>query len=329
MLACPECGGTLESQPDELAGREIVSGSLICQGCGRRFPVRLGVPRFVAGSLLPEGQSQTARAFGWEWHRFVRLNERGVTKQQFINWVAPMDPKQFAGRTVLDAGCGMGRWVEMAADFGAAEVVGVDISDAIDVAQARFGHLPNVHFVQADVNRLPFRRDAEAPFDVGYSIGVIHHLPDPEAGFASMVRAVRPNGSVFIWVYGRENNEWVVRFVDPLRKHLFSRLPLGVLYGLTLVGAAFLHLFLKLLVRPLEGCQVAGRLPYFVYLAWLSRYGFRHTHHVLFDHLAAPTAFYISREQVEAWFARARLANVRMAWRNRNSWGVLGLRPSP
>ena len=69
-------------------------------------------------------------------------------------------------------------------------------------------------------------------FDLVFSIGVIHHLEYPEQALAQMVRAVKPGGRVLIWVYGRENNRWLVTVLDPLRRMLLSRLPIGMTHHL-------------------------------------------------------------------------------------------------
>ena len=61
-------------------------------------------------------------------------------------------------------------------------------------------------------------------------------------------------------------------------------------------------------------------LPYNGYLSWLAQFGFRHNHHVIYDHLAAPTAFYISRQEFQEWFRRASLSQPTISWRNQNSW---------
>jgi hypothetical protein len=65
-------------------------------------------------------------------------------------------------------------------------------------------------------------------------------------------------------------------------------------------------------------------LPYRAYLTWLADYGLRHNHHVVFDHLVAPTAYYIPRDEFSAWFDRAGLADVTLSWRNQNSWRGFG-----
>ena len=95
----------------------------------------------------------------------------------------------YRGRLVLDAGVGAGRFAEVVANKGG-EVVGVDLSRAIDAAYENIGRRPNVHLVQADIMAMPFR---DGTFDLAYSVGVLHHTPDPERAFGR-VAAVRPQG---------------------------------------------------------------------------------------------------------------------------------------
>ena len=105
------------------------------------------------------------------------------------DWIWPIEPAFFKDKLVLDAGCGIGRHAFFAAAYGAKEVIGIDLSDAVDTAFENVGHLPNAHIVQADIYDPPFRRaTAGGDFDFIYSIGVLHHLPDPESGLRSLVR---------------------------------------------------------------------------------------------------------------------------------------------
>jgi SAM-dependent methyltransferase len=61
-------------------------------------------------------------------------------------------------------------------------------------------------------------------FDYAFSVGVLHHLPDPRQGFMSLASRVKPGGRLSAWVYGAENNEWIVRFVNPVREKITSRI---------------------------------------------------------------------------------------------------------
>ncbi len=319
LLVCPKCQSSLECRADEERQGEIVTGTLLCSGCGAAFPILRGVPRFVASAISDE-QRHTAEAFGWEWQRFPELD--APEEEQFLDWIYPIGKDYFVGKTVLDAGCGMGRWAAQAARFGAAEVIAADISAAVEAAQKKAEQIPNMHVVQADIYRLPFGK----PFDFAYCIGVLHHLPDPEAGFHSLVRHLAPGGAIHGWVYGRENNEWLVRLVNPIRVGVSSRLPKPALYAVSLVITAALHPILKLLYRTGKDGRgkPASFLPYRGYLSWLAQFSFQHNHHVVFDHLVAPTAYYIRRDEYEAWFRRAGLKSVRISWRNENSWRGYG-----
>ena len=314
-LACPACGGTLDlARADQEDGpvSESMSGEISCRSCDRCFPIVRGIPRLLLGAIDAD-KLRTADNFGWEWQEFDRLHQSEDTyRLQFLDWIHPIQPDFFRDKVVLDAGCGMGRFSAASAGFGARDVLALDLSDAVEAAYRNTSHLPNVHVVQADIYQLPFRR----PFDFAFSIGVLHHLPDPEGGFRSVVQHLKPGGSMFAWVYGRENNAWIVGLINPLRERVFSRLPHRALYRLSWLLAVLAQPVLKLLYRG----RLSRVLPYGPYLRWLAQFGLRHNHHVIFDHLAAPTAFYLRREEFREWFRRTSLTDPVLSWRNENSW---------
>jgi SAM-dependent methyltransferase len=124
---------------------------------------------------------------------------------------------QLRGKRVLDAGCGMGRFAEIAADAGA-EVHAVDLSEAVFAARANLRHRPNVHIYRADIMALPFR---EQTFDFIYSIGVLHHTPDTKRAFLRLVPLLRRGGQVSIWVYSTRLQTMVGgRILRTLTPHL-------------------------------------------------------------------------------------------------------------
>jgi SAM-dependent methyltransferase len=323
LLACPDCAAALalRGAPVETEG-EIVSGELECRSCSRTYAIRGGVPR-----LLPQGLStieeRTSAAFGWQWREFVELYDQ--YEEQFLDWIHPIQPDFFRGKLVLDAGCGNGRHAHYAARYGARDVVAMDLSQAVETAYENIGSMPNVHVVQGDINHPPFKRPAAGgPFDFVYSIGVLHHMPDPEAGFASLVRFVKPGGAIFAWVYGRENNGVVHHFINPLRKGLTARLPPAALPSIAWPMSVVLQGVVKGVYRPLHGTRAFARLPSHDYLYSLSSFSFRRNYNIVFDHLVAPVAFYLRRDEFEAWFTRRGLDDVRITWRNQNSWRGFG-----
>jgi SAM-dependent methyltransferase len=329
FLVCPSCQSPFDCETEPEVEGEIVTGRLACPACHTAYPITNGIPRILPASLIEE-QQQTADSFGWQWLCFPRLHGDDRNTEQFLGWIAPLTADSLQGQLVLDAGCGMGRFAAVASRLGAAEVVAIDLSQAVEAAQDNTKALPNVHVVQADIYHLPFRRDG-GDFGFIYSIGVLHHLPDPEAGFHSLVKHLRSGGTIFAWVYGYENNEWIVRYVNPVRRTITSRLPPPVLYLLSLCVAVPLHLVLKAVYAPAESRRALAflrpHLPY-KYLFWLARFGFRHTHLVVFDHLNPPKAVYLRHAEFAAWFERAGLAPVTTAWRNENSWQGYGSKPA-
>jgi SAM-dependent methyltransferase len=182
-----------------------------------------------------------------------------------------------------------------------------------------------VHIVQADLNAPPVKR----VFDYAFSVGVLHHLPDPERGFQALVSRLHEAGSVSAWVYGREGNGWIVHFVSPLRERVTSRLPHALLEVLANALTVPLFAATRLLYGPARGRLLGVRLPYGEYFSYIAPFPFREQRHIVFDHLVAPVAFYVRREELAGWFARAGLADVRIEPHNANSWRGFGSVPAP
>jgi SAM-dependent methyltransferase len=328
LLACPSCAGELRvssvTESDEARGwMEIVEGELSCIACARAFAVRRGVPRFADAREVEADKASTAENFGWQWQHFTHTDEH--YGQQFLGWIAPVRSEFFKDKLVLEGGCGKGRHTRLAAQWGSREVVGVDLSDAVDVAHEATRDLANAHVVQADIFRLPLKRRA---FDYAFSVGVLHHLPDPRAGFVALSKHVRAGGHLSAWVYGAENNEWLTRFVSPVRERLTSRMSRDALLHLSKVPAAIIFAATKLVYAPLNanaGTQAfARRLFYNDYLNHLAQFGWREQHTIVFDHLVAPTSHYIARAEFEGWWREIGATEVEIGWHNRNSWRGFG-----
>ncbi len=307
-LACPSCGGDLELGVAATEGEEIMEGALRCNACQQTYRIRRGVPRFA--EQMGETEKKTAQAFGYEWTNYSELGER--YRQQFLDWVRPLTAESFTGKTVLEGGCGKGRHTALVAGFGARDVVAIDLSIAVDAAFANTRHLPNAHIVQADLTQPPVK----PCFNLAFSIGVLHHLPDPERGFHALVSRLAPGGAISAWVYGREGNGWVVHLVTPVRERVTSRLPHTLLDPIATAITVPLFLATRLLYGPLKG----RGLPYGAYLSYIAKFPFREQRHIVFDHLVAPVAYYLRREEFAGWFQRAGLTEVRIEQHNANSW---------
>jgi SAM-dependent methyltransferase len=322
-LRCPSCANRIVLSSVAVAqAAEVIEGQLRCEGCARTFPIVRGVPRFAAAENLEPDKAATAENFGWQWQHFTHGDS--LYADQLLGWLAPVTPEFFQGKVVLEGGCGKGRHTSLAARWGASEVIGVDLSAAVETAFVATRELENVHIVQADIYHLPLAR----VFDYGFSVGVLHHLPDPRAGFRSLASRVKEGGHVSAWVYGAENNEWITRGINPLREKFSSRIDHRTLLHLSKLPTAVVYLATKLLYGPLNrsasGSALARHLFYNDYLSAISKFGWREQHTIVFDHLVAPTSHYIRRKEFEEWWRDVQATDVRISWHNKNSWCGFG-----
>jgi len=252
----------------------------------------------------PAGSSER---FGYEWSRYNEI--RADYETQFRKWTPFLGPDDWEGLSVLDVGCGTGRNSLWPLKYGVREATAIDIDDSsLEVARHNLAQYPNATVLKRSAFDIGF----EDRFDLAFSIGVIHHLENPELALRQMVKAAKPGGRVLIWVYGYENNEWIVRFADPLRMALFSRLPITLVHHLSLYPSVVLWVLLRLRV---------GRLAYFEQLRTFS---FRHVRSIVFDQMLPRIAHYWRRERVQDLMESAGLKNVRIEWVNQMSWAAIG-----
>ena len=238
ILRCLSCGSRLES--DQAAG-------FLCPACKRVYPNAQGIARFVDAQYY-------AASFGFQWHRYQKTqldhDELRESERHFLAKTA-LRPEDLKGKLVLDVGCGMGRFAEVATRWGA-RVVGVDLSAAAEVAAKNLADRDFVAF-QADVFALPF---APESFDVIYSIGVLHHTPDCEAAVKALDKYLKPGGLLVVWLYSGYN-KWY-RFSDFWRRYTHKMKP-KTLHGILKVAVPFFYNLQQGLKRvPLVGRPAAG-----------------------------------------------------------------------
>ena len=280
-LACPDCGGDFTLGRTQRQGAEILDGDLTCGGCRRVYPILRGVPR-----LLPTGlehiATEVADGFGWQWNRFDEIGKPEY-EQQLRDWLHPLGPEDFAGKKVIEGGCGKGRHSSIVAQWGAAEVFCVDLGPAVEAAYRNTNHIDAVHVIQGDVTRLPLKPVAE----VAFSVGVLHHLPVPRDGFRSLADHVVPGGRLAVWVYGAEGNEWITRFVDPVRTRVTAKMDRELLYKLTVPLGLLVSGVAKGVYGPAARLapSLHARLFYREYMTYIAQLTTRDIHNIVFDQL--------------------------------------------
>jgi 2-polyprenyl-3-methyl-5-hydroxy-6-metoxy-1,4-benzoquinol methylase len=238
ILRCLTCGSKLESDQAE---------GFLCPACRRAYPNAQGIARFVDAQHY-------AASFGFQWHRYQKTqldhDEVRESEQNFLMKTA-LRPEDLNGKLVLDVGCGMGRFAEVATRWGA-RVVGIDLSAAAEVAAKNLADRDFVAF-QADVFALPF---APESFDVIYSVGVLHHTPDCEAAVKTLDKFLKPGGLLVVWLYSGYN-KWY-RFSDFWRRYTHKMKPEN-LHRVLKVAVPFFHNVQEFLKHvPLVGRPAAG-----------------------------------------------------------------------
>ena len=239
ILACPSCSGRLTRMGEE-RGEGSVAEALVCESCSAEYPVVAGIPRFV-------GAKSYADSFGMQWNLFrtEQLDAAqgfSLSRRRFFS-ETEWSEESLRGRWILDAGCGAGRFLDVASAAGA-NVVGVDLSSAVDAADASLGDRPNVHLVQASIFALPFRPGV---FDDAYSIGVLQHTPDPELAVKCVARTVCVGGRFAVSVY--ERKRWTPLYPKYLLRPFTKRLRPRTLLRLIRIGMPVLFPLAELTFR--------------------------------------------------------------------------------
>lgn len=269
----------------------------------------------------------TVEGFGFEWLRFNKQIQDTymADKAHFLDFIQPITESFFNDKIILDAGCGMGRFLKLGAEFKSKEIIGIDLSLSVEAAYQNTRHLANAHVVQANIFALPFT----STFDYIFSIGVLHHLDKPREGFSHLVKLLKRSGRISVWVYSKEYNWWVVA-LTPLRRFITSRLPKPILLAVSHSIGIFLYLLLQSVYKPINetklGSKIKHLLPYNDYLYYTSRLNYFSLVSVIFDHLVPQLAAYISKEELNDWFERENLDSVLITPRNNMSWRGQGIR---
>ncbi len=311
-VRCPACHESLQPLDASANG----SATLSCSRCNETFPVINEIPRLVLrplrealmGQTIPRGkdarQVQTALSFGFEWQRYPEMYREW--EKSFRDYMQPHDPDFFRGKKVLDAGCGNGRFAFYAARYGA-EVWAIDLGPAIEVAHQNTAGAGKVQVAQADLHNPPFAFES---FDFIYSIGVLHHLADPEPAFQNLLRFLKPGGEIQIYLYWKPENQPIksvlLAGVTALRQ-VTTRLPHAVTNALAYpaaIGAYVSFVWPYQVLKRIPGlARFAENFPMKQY----ADFPFRVCVNDQLDRFSAPIENRYTRQEVLGWLTRAGL----------------------
>lgn len=205
----------IEGKPFRLVDTFLVSDD------ETHYPVIHKIPRFVSSENY-------AAAFGAQWNMFpkTQLDSHSGTSvsEDRLSRCMLGNLESLAGKRVLEAGSGAGRFTEILLKHGA-EVHSFDYSSAVDANATNNGGNERLSLAQADIRKIPFER---AAYDYVVCLGVLQHTPDPEQSIRCLWAMVKPGGALVI-----DHYRWTLRWMllPPIRdcigiyRWLILRLP--------------------------------------------------------------------------------------------------------
>jgi len=210
ILRCPLTREELKLDVYEEHEDEIISGRLFSSKT--EYPINNGIPRFIINDSY-------SKNFAFQWNRWAKVQFEsenigrpmaGETTRMF-KAITELNDEILKDKTIIDIGCGPGRFVDVSRHLGAKLIIALDHSSAIDQAKDNFDDTTGILFVQGDALNLPFK---DGFIDFAYSIGVLHHTPDLSKGVQEAHRILRKDGEFAISVYlkGSYYNSFIVQF---------------------------------------------------------------------------------------------------------------------
>jgi ubiquinone/menaquinone biosynthesis C-methylase UbiE/uncharacterized protein YbaR (Trm112 family) len=208
FLVCPTCRHSINVKIKRKIRNEIIEGSIICAHCKDNFKITNGIPRFVVDKTKDFVKTEDAFSEKWKKHHKNHQKKDWVDFQRrwFLErygWETLENFNKFltSKNIILDAGTGIGNSAKFLSTNKKSEVIALDASESIDFAYEKYGKLSNVHFLQADLRQLPFKKNF---FDYIYSDQVLHHTKNTGTSFKYLTKFLTTNGHISIYVYNKK-----------------------------------------------------------------------------------------------------------------------------
>jgi len=278
-ITSPELQAEAYSNCRTCYSNEIIEGELSCSN-QHKFPVAKAVPVLLKRSAV---EQRTKKTFDVEWNVFTYKEKiyGHSTEEEFNDLTerVSISPDVFRNRTVLDAGCGIGRITKSVSEY-AREVIGIDFSAGVEEAYLLNRTNTNVHIIQGDLMHLPFR---ESYFDYVYSKGVMHYVPDIQKCLLELTAVIKTGGALSITVYGKMT----------LLFELFN----VILRKITLLLPLKANYIISYLLTP------------FLVIAWkwsgikLRKIDWNERAHMIFNWLSSEHQNSATNEEAEKWFS--------------------------
>jgi SAM-dependent methyltransferase len=261
-------------------------------------------------------KDETIKDFGKQWLRYSDNEGYYGSLELFSDILHPfLKPEDIRGCKVAEIGSGTGRIVNMLLDAGAKHVFAIEPSDAFEVLCQNVRQPQKVTCLKITGDKVPPYGD----LDYVFSIGVLHHIPDPKPVVDAAYRALCPGGRLLVWLYGKEGNGLYLALIKPVRM-ITKHLPHFMLAFLVEIMYWPLVLYIKLcrwLPSPLAGYMRSV----------LEKMSPGKRRLIIYDQLNPSYAKYYTKFEAEKLLKDGKFLDVQAHHRHGYSWTVMGTRP--
>lgn len=190
-----------------VANDRVESGELVSDS-GRRYPIRNGIPRMIIDPSL----KTSVESFGEEWNHF-NYDRFKVNWLKHIACGAFGSPEYFKNKLVVDCGAGSGMHAKWMSEYGASNVIALELSDCVDgIMRENLRGIDNVDVIQCSIDAHPIRGNSINGLVICNA--VIQHTPSVEKTAKALWRMVGPDGELSFSCYAKYPNDpvWMTRY---------------------------------------------------------------------------------------------------------------------
>ena len=268
--------------------------------------------------------AETVASFGDEWSRYdqssMSYSEASEIFMEYFSifpWdMLPSNPVGF------DMGCGSGRWAKFVAPK-VGRLNCIDPSSALDIARRNLIDFKNVEYIKASVSESGIPINSQ---DFGYSLGVLHHVPDTESAINSCVSILKPGAPLLVYLYyAFDNRGWVYRLLwraSDLVRRIICKLPSRFKHLVTDVIAAIVYFPLARLSLLLDKVGInAVSIPLFFY----RNHSFYTMRTDSRDRFGTPLEQRFTKQQIKSYMERSGLIDIKFS-DNAPYWCAVGIK---
>jgi SAM-dependent methyltransferase len=269
----------------------------------------------------------TVKSFGEEWKAFHKFDDKELNRigDEYFDIVTPAMSGQ--DKIAADFGCGTGRWTKYFANRVGA-IAAIDPSDAIFTAANVLEKTDNTFLYKASIDNLPF---PDNYFDFGFSLGVLHHIPDTQAAMNACIQKIKPGGHFLVYLYyDFDNRGSLFKFIywlSNLIRLVVSKLPGGLKRVICDVLAVVLYMPFVGLCRILRVLGVPERIRQKIPLQIYEKASFYIIRNDALDRFGTPLEQRFTRTQITDMMSNAGLTEIQFS-PNAPYWHAVGKKSS-